>query len=152
MKKIYFLLLVILISSSCKTKKETKSKINTDDIEFVKLLDGSHSNFKEKDYIVINSEKELQIIYATINSTRRPGFEIPKIDFKKEQVIGLFLGTKTYGGYSVKVDRISKQNNEILVFFTENKPSGITTCVMTQPFYLAKMNKTTKSVKFIEFK
>ena len=149
MKKIYLLLFIIIFSSSCKTKKDSTSKINNGNINFSKILEGSHSNFKDKDFILINSKEQLQKIYGTLNSTRMPGFEIPKINFDKEQVIGFFMGTKTTGGYSISLDHIKNEKDEILVFFTEKTPSGMATSVITQPFYLAKMVKTSKPVKFI---
>ena len=149
MKAIYLIIAVLLaVSISCKTKKTTVNNIKTATTTFTKLLAESHSNIQKKDFLIIKDDKALNTIFAKINSTRMPGVPIPKINFDEEMVLGLFMGSKTSGGYTIKIDHIEQNPNEMIVFYSEQHPTGMATSVMTQPCYLAKIAKTDKTIRF----
>ena len=126
--KILFLVFIVGIVS-CKCNKKTanqtatQSKMEknskTDKIPFKVLFDNDHCNIKEAKNVVITNKEELQNIYARINMTRRPGVPLPKIDFDKETVLGIFLGEKSTAGYQVKVDSIVKSNKELQVYYKD---------------------------------
>ena len=58
------------------------------------------------------------------------------------------MGSKGSGGHSIKINSISETTNELIVYYTEKHPTGMATSVMTQPFYMAKIHKTDKNVRF----
>ena len=141
------LLTLLIVNTACKPKQKMSAKNTDNNITFTEIISGTHSNFKEANSFIVNSEDELRKVYATINMTRRPGFYLPKIDFSKESIICLFLGTKTTGGYSVKINNINLNGKKAEIFYKATTPNGITTTIITQPFYIAK----TKKINTAEF-
>lgn len=135
---IYFLL--VLVISSCSSKKQI--------ISFTEVMKGGHSNIEVAQSFVIKDQASLNNVFASINQTREPKLSIPSIDFESEMLIALFMGMKNSGGYSVKIDSIISKPKELVVFVKETKPKGRTTMVMTQPYYIAKIKKTNKTVVF----
>ena len=155
MKKTIFLIItlitLIIINSSCKSTSTTNDKQVETPNQYEEILSGSHSNFEKKSFITIQSIEELETIYATLNKNRTSKHKMPKIDFSKEVVVGLFMGNKNSGGYAIKIDQIKLDDNYTAVFIEETKPSGIAASVITQPFYLAKIAKPTRPIRFITF-
>ena len=155
---IYVIAAFLFLNTSCKSNKKTTATKETDKLvqqnssisKHTKLLSGSHNNITKEDNLIIRSQAELEKIYTTINKTRRPGYSVPKIDFSKEIVIALFMGSKTSGGYSIKIDHIDFKPEETLVNIIKSKPSGMATSVMTQPFYIAKIPKMAKKIVFAD--
>ena len=75
-----------------------------------------------------------------------------EVNFEKEMVVGLFLGTRSSGGYSVKIDKVDYASNEITVYATESipGPDKITTMVITYPYVMATVEKRADAkVKFV---
>ena len=151
MKKVTIIVLILsLVTISCKTTKTSENKLKDAD-EFTEILSGSHSNFDKRFFTEVKSAKELEELYKTLNKTRTPNYKLPNVDFSKEVVLGLFMGSKSSGGYAIKIDHIKIDDKYTAVFINEVKPTGMATSVITQPFYLAKMNKPSKPIRFITF-
>jgi len=153
----YLIIALLFMNASCKSKQKTTEKDQIITIEspekaentpFKMLLEGSHSNIQKREYTIIKNSLELGRIFGTINSTRRPGFPIPEIDFSKNVVVGLFMGSKGSGGHSIAIDHVDYNEAETVVYYIEKHPSGMATSVMTQPFYLAKISKTANPIRF----
>ncbi len=51
------------------------------------------------------------------------GFTLPDIDFERYMVVGVFLGRKPTGGYSLEVDRVILKGDELLVEVKEICPN-----------------------------
>ena len=121
-------------------KQETKMEV---------LANESHGGYETSKYLVIKNQEALQEVYGKVNMIRRPGLPIPKIDWKNEMVIALFMGQKNSGGYSIIVDKITSLNNDTVEFLLkETKPEGMATTVICQPFYFCKVQRTDKEVIF----
>lgn len=149
MQKFYLYILPLIFLVSCKsTSTNTTDQTSTTKLPFSELLVASHSNIEESKLLVIESKESLHSIYNTINKTRRPGYQTPKIDFEKYIVIGLFMGKRTTGGYSITIDHIQANNKEVIVYCKESKPKGVTTSIITQPCYIACIKKTNKPIRF----
>ncbi len=141
--------------SSCKSQEKTttnnaksKKMVIKKDIPFTILLQNGHSNITEQKNIVIKDKKSLNAIYSKINSTRKPGLPIPKIDFSKTMVLGMFMGTKNSGGYSIHINRIESNDKEMVVFYTEKAPKGRATMAITQPCLLVSTVVSNLPVRF----
>lgn len=71
----------------------------------------------------------------------------PPVDFNKEMVLGLFLGTRTSGGYAVKIDKVvfrpivdttAVGGGEIVVYATETEPgpNSMNIMILTSPYHI----------------
>lgn len=148
MKYFYVFSILVVLLASCNSSKKVMMKGTQ--IKYIEVLSGGQSNVGKASNVIINSKKELEEIYATINKNRTPSFIIPVIDFSKETVIALFMGSKSSGGYSTYIKQIEVQSKTISITIEKKYPTGMVISVLTQPFYIAKIPKSNKSIVFIE--
>lgn len=71
-----------------------------------------------------------------------------KVDFKKKDVLVLYQGQKTSGGYSIDVESVVNDNSTIVVKKKEIQPKAgeITTTVITSPYCIALIPKGNKLI------
>ena len=149
MKTILSIILITFLS--CNSQKEVSKKENTmnQESQIEVLANESHGGYETSKYLVIKDQKALQEIYGKVNMIRRPGIPIPKIDWKNEMVIALFMGQTNSGGYSISVTEISLLNDKkVEILLKETKPKGVATTVICQPFYFCKVQRTDKEIVF----
>ncbi len=73
---------------------------------------------------------------------------IPPIDFRRESVLGFFLGTRSTGGYGVEVRDVTTEGGEyyVNVLVREPGPGTITTQAITSPWVLVRVPRPDISV------
>jgi len=79
------------------------------------------------------------------------GRERPPVDFSREIVVGVFLGSKPTAGYSVAIVSTIDANGVLIVRYRVSEPpaGAITAQVITFPYHLAAVSKSpAKDVKF----
>ena len=78
--------------------------------------------------------------------------EQPTVDFSREMVLGVFLGMRTTGGYSVEIVRTVKVNDLLRVEYVENAPrrGDVTAQVLTAPFHLVALPKHDGPIQFVK--
>ncbi len=139
----------LCLTVACGSKSNMKGEdANKSDQELYTVIEqGDMSNHNTQEVIVIISMEELNEVYAEINSTRRPGLPIPKIDFDNYTVVAAFAGTKSNGGYSVIID--TSETDDTLHFACSLKspdPMQPVTMAITTPFMLVKALKADKKI------
>jgi hypothetical protein len=70
------------------------------------------------------------------------------VDFKKKNVLVLYQGQKTSGGYSIDIESVVNDNSTIVVKKKEIQPKAgeITTTVITSPYCIALIPKGKKLI------
>jgi hypothetical protein len=111
---------------------------------------GSNSGMLKPQYVTINNQKDFENIWKQTHSIMTPVPTIPKVDFSKETVIGMFMGEFHTGGYSIKVTKVDKNKSELTVYFQTTYPKigQIVTQALTQPYHIIKVDGVYKNVKF----
>lgn len=156
MKKLYrkcnkciLILLPLLLLTACKTVV-SETKVPSKNIPFQELITNSHSNFTEQIYLIVETPEVLQEIFATINSTRKPGIPVPKVDFEKESIAFINIGETSTGGHSVTVTEIIEMEDKLVIYCEGKGPRAgdYATMVITSPFSMVKFKKQPKPVVF----
>lgn len=141
----------IFILSSCGVGQKTSSnQLLQETIAFKTLHEDFFGGYTDSKFIVITDKKSLTQVYNLINKGKFPEIKTPEINFDKEMVVALFLGEKNSGGYAISVEKIFNTSNKTYVVYKETspKPGEMVTTVMTQPFTIAKIPKTSKEIVF----
>lgn len=145
MKRLLLVPFAILLFSCSSTKTtETASKSEKNEAPLYEVLSQSaYQGRDEKSFEVIGDKASLVKLYETIHDT-----EVPKIDFKKQRVVALFLGQRNSGGYEIKIKNVEEKDNKIYVTVEEvgPKPGDMATMAITNPFVVAKINSTKEIV------
>jgi hypothetical protein len=75
----------------------------------------------------------------------------PSIDFRRDTVVGFFLGQRPTGGYSVAVRDVTLEGGEVYVDvrITEPRPGDITTQALTSPWVLVRITRPNLNVVWL---
>lgn len=147
-----FSLLLIAVSmialTNCKGAKMDKAGKALGIESFYELIyQGSNSNNEEREVIVVQSQDKLEELFAQINSTRRPGLEIPKVDFKTETVVFAYAGQKSTGGYHVDLTHVDdKEDQTHFKFEIKRAPGDMATMSITTAFKIIKVKSKDKKI------
>jgi hypothetical protein len=108
---------------------------------------GDQSNIDAAKQVLVRTDAEWTALWRQ-HSPDRPK---PKVDFSKEMVIGLFMGSRSNAGFSTAVTTTTAANGALIVKYTETIPAqgAITAQILTFPYHLVAIPRSdVKDVKF----
>ena len=108
---------------------------------------GDQSNIDDVKQVLVRSDAEWTALWRQ-HSPDRPK---PKVDFSKEMVVGVFMGSRSNAGFSTAVTLATTANGVLIVKYTETvpPPGAVTAQVLTFPYHLVAIPKADiKDVKF----
>jgi hypothetical protein len=108
---------------------------------------GDQSNIDSAKQVVVRTEAE----WTQLWRQHAPDRPQPPIDFSKETVIALFMGSRPNAGFSTAVVSATEGGGALIVRYTETRPprDAITAQVITFPYHIAAIPKATATnVKF----
>ena len=75
---------------------------------------------------------------------------LPAVDFSREMVVGVFLGTRPTAGYGVEIVRAIGTSGALVVEYVETAPSRdtITAQILTAPYHLVAIPKRDGTLSF----
>jgi hypothetical protein len=108
---------------------------------------GDQSNVEDAKRVLVRTDAE----WTKLWQQHAPDRPRPVIDFSKEMVVGVFMGSRPNAGFSTAVTLTTVANGALIVKYTETvPPSGaLTAQVLTFPYHLVAIPKADiKDVKF----
>ena len=108
---------------------------------------GDQSNIDAAKQVLVRTEEEWTALWNQ-HSPDRPK---PRVDFSKEMVVGVFMGSRSNSGFSTAITLATTGNGVLIVRYTETvpRPGAITAQVITFPFHLVAIPKAdVKEMKF----
>ena len=75
----------------------------------------------------------------------------PAIDFSKEIVVAVFMGSRPTAGFSVEIVRVREEGATLVVSYKETRPApdSVAAQILTSPFHIVAVPKgATTEVKF----
>jgi hypothetical protein len=108
---------------------------------------GDQSNIDDARQVLLRSEAELQQLWKQ-HSPDRP---MPKVDFSREMVVGVFMGSRPNAGFSTAIVSATAAKGALMVRYTETRPpaGSITAQILTFPYHLVAIPKAdVTDVKF----
>ena len=139
------LILFALIAFSC-----ANSGSDNERIPFEVIHEGSYSAISDKRELIIYNEKEYQALMNDVYKNLDQMPKIPVVDFKKNSLVAVFIGSRSSGGYLVKIDSIIEASIYLVVSITETTPGKncIVTDALTAPYVIVKIPKIEKKAEF----
>jgi hypothetical protein len=88
--------------------------------------------------------------WAALWREHAPGRPLPEVDFSKEIVAGVFLGTRPNGGFAVEIVGYREDGGRLVVQYRESTPApgAITAQVIVSPYHLVALPKPAGAVTF----
>jgi len=108
---------------------------------------GDQSNIESAKQILVRTEAELRKLWQE----HAPDRPMPKVDFSREMVVGVFMGSRPNAGFSTAIVSATAANGALMVRYSENKPvaGSVTAQILTFPYHLVAIPKAdVKDVKF----
>jgi hypothetical protein len=108
---------------------------------------GDQSNVDEAKQVLVRTDAEWTKLWAQHNPDRPK----PAIDFSREMVVGVFMGSRPNAGFSTAIISATAGNGVLIVKYSETMPTPglVSAQILTFPYHLVAIPKATvTSVKF----
>jgi hypothetical protein len=140
-------LLGILVCVACMTAFLTGEAAQ---MKLTTIDRGQISSIEESREVVARSAKEWTTLWKQVGTDRA----LPKVDFARSMVVGVFLGTRPTGGYTVEITNVQVEGKDLVVTYQERKPGPdeLVTQVITSPYDLAIVDRHEGPVRFTQAK
>lgn len=119
-------------------------------VAFETLEKSWNSGIAEPFETVIRAQATWEQFWANLHSTDIPTPSLPEVDFTENMVIGVGLGNKPSGGYSVEIKDIIMKDDKLVINAVEQQPGQncMTTMAITQPYHLVTVEQSDLPVQF----
>ena len=107
---------------------------------------GDQSNVDDGRMVTVRTEAEWTRLWQQHNPDRPR----PAIDFSKQMVVGVFMGSRNTAGFAVEIVSASDADGVGTVHYRETVPpkGAVTAQVITSPYHLVSIPKSASTVKF----
>jgi hypothetical protein len=141
MRKIAMVSALVITLFSCSMQK---SADGTGTSNFEVLKQEGYGGMEAASNQVIKSQSELNRLYKELSIE-----QVPQVDFKAKNVVALFMGQKSTGGFSIGIDRVTVKGETADVKIIQKFPGekAMVTMALTTPYCIAVIPKT-KNVTF----
>lgn len=121
----------------------SESKQETGEVRYSTLTEGPYAGaLTERKNYRIKSREEFDQLWQMIYAGDGPN--IPYIDFAESEVLAVFDGTHTTGGYAIEVASVEDNGSRrIIIKHISPGETCMTTGSITSPFALVMLPKTT---------
>ena len=88
--------------------------------------------------------------FETLWRKHAPSQPLPAVDFGKQMVLAVFLGSRPSGGFNVQITNVRSSGKDLVVQWVETRPApGMSAAtVMTSPAHLVTVPQTDGAVRF----
>ena len=89
--------------------------------------------------------------WKTLWKDHGPTEKMPAVDFTKNMVVGIFLGTKPSDGHEVEIVGVRTQEKDLIVEYVQKQPGRGTMAaqILTEPYHLVSVAKHPGPVRFV---
>jgi hypothetical protein len=104
------------------------------------------SGVDRAEQVVVRTDAEWQSLWQR----HAPGRSAPKVDFSKNMVVAVFLGSRPSGGYQVQITDVLLDGKTLIVQWTEARPAPgqVAAAVMTSPSHIVTVPRHAGEVRF----
>jgi hypothetical protein len=107
---------------------------------------GANSNSDSARQAVARTDAEWSALWKA-HDPNRPA---PKVDFTKEMVVAVFLGSRPTAGFGVEIVGAEVRNGALVVRYREARPAAdaITAQILTSPYHIVAVQQYAGDVRF----
>jgi hypothetical protein len=108
---------------------------------------GDQSNVDDAKQVLVRTEAE----WTRLWNQHAPDHPRPRVDFSKEMVVAVFMGSRPNAGFSTTITTAMAANGALVVRYTETMPGPgtVSAQILTFPYHIVAIAKAdVKDVKF----
>ncbi|TVR74545.1 MAG: protease complex subunit PrcB family protein [Marinilabiliales bacterium] len=142
------------VSLSCQRRVTGVSGTNDTgemkEIEITHITRGPFCGVEQQQNIAVTDNAHWKELWTTVQRNRHPADDLPEIDFSRQTIICVFLGTRSTGGYSVEILGASLQGDTLTVLYTTESPApgDMVSMAITHPCHIVSVDVTAEQVEF----
>ncbi len=141
------LALAVMFAQSSAERKMTVDAMILEAPSTRTIEKGDQSNVDDARQVLVRNEAEWTKLWQQHNPDRPR----PKVDFSKEMVVAVFMGSRPNAGFSTAIVSATAVNGALMVRYSESKPAPgmVSAQILTFPYHLVAIPKAdVKDVKF----
>ena len=114
---------------------------------FTNIAKGDASGQQLAKQVTVRTDAEWKALWKD----HAPTEKMPTVDFAKDMVVGVFLGTKPSAGHEVEIVGVRPEGKDLVVEYVQKQPAPGTMAaqILTEPFHLVSVPKHAGTVRFI---
>jgi hypothetical protein len=114
---------------------------------FTEVAKGNASNQQDARQVTVRTAAE----WTALWKEHAPTAKMPTVDFAKNMVVGIFLGTKPSDGHHVEIVGVRTQDKDLIVEYVQRQPGRGTMAaqILTEPYHLVAVAKHPGPVRFL---
>src|SRR5918992_2197957 len=114
---------------------------------FTTIAKGEVSGQQEAKQVTVRTAAEWKALW----DEHAPAEKMPAVDFAKNMVVGIFLGSKPSAGHEVEITGVRSQDKDLIVEYAQKQPGRGTMAaqILTEPFHLVVLPKHEGTVRFM---
>lgn len=118
------------------------------------LAKGGFSGIRDAKQEVVRSADHWEKLWKQHAAAVGAAGKVPAVNFPKEMVIAVTMGTKRTGGYTIEIVRVEAAGKSLKVFLkrTSPPPGAMTIQALTAPFHFIAVPKSDLKPEFVEVK
>jgi hypothetical protein len=114
------------------------------------VAQGTNSGIEDPVEVVVRSQAEWDRLWKSHGGAQ----SAPPVDFSKELVAGVFLGTRSSAGFSVEIAGYRRDGSALVIDYVERVPAAgaIVAQVLTSPYHIVRLPRFDGPVRFRRIK
>jgi hypothetical protein len=119
----------------------------TPPLSFTEVAKGNASNQQDARQVTVRTAAD----WSALWKEHAPTTKMPTVDFAKQMVVGIFLGTKPSAGHQVEIVGVRTHDKDLVVEYVQRQPGPGTMAaqILTEPYHLVTVAKHAGTVRFI---
>lgn len=113
-----------------------------EELVWEEMADGNNAvGVEDETYYLVRTEEALRTLWNRAYGSRLQVPDVPEVNFSRETVVALFMGSRPTGGYSLEVESVTIEGGEVYVDVNriEPGPDEITTQALTSPWTMIRI-------------
>jgi protease stability complex PrcB-like protein len=143
-------IILALVMTFVQSPAERKARLNDMITEMPStrtIEKGDQSNVDDAKQVLVRTEAE----WAKLWQQHNPDRPRPAVDFSKEMIVAVFMGSRPNAGFSTTITSAMAANGALLVHYKETKPAvgSVSAQILTFPYHIVAIRKAdVKDFKF----
>jgi hypothetical protein len=135
------------LTATCALLLTAMVAAQTPGISFTTLAKGDVSGQQTSKQVTVRSDAEWKALWKD----HAPTGKMPAVDFSKNMVVGIFLGSKPSAGHDVEIVGVRMQDQDLVVEYVQKQPGRGTMAaqMLTEPYHLVSVPTYAGTVRFM---
>ena len=139
---------ILILAGACGSQKNKVKDTSYQELKenpLTLILSDNYGGTETEQILVIQDNKALKAFFSKVNMTRKPGLQIPEIDFTTEMIV-IYCNGKTTDVNTQGLNKMAEKDDKMTFDRPESSQKKSLSTAVLMPFHLYKMPLTEKEI------